>query len=323
MEILKLLKQSRLNMRSIFAFIVHYGLVSSNNAFSRQESTLTPRLKEAVAGGLLVQPKPNLYILGTVHIGSESAFEAEELIAVVRPDTVIVEVAPSRLQVLQQQAAARNDSRRKANKEEKRPAEEKRTKTDPISAIFSWPAFAERGWSAGGFMGFVFASAVLWPSFVKRSFTVNEEETELPRRDEFAAAIQAAIAIKTAIIVAADSELDELILDCAQAMSIGDWIQFGYRDAIETTLGLRPKDPIRRQTGESLQEWATRRRTIDTARASKAHGEEVSSSFSRVVVDRRDSRFANACLEALEADPQQTIVCVVGLVHVDGICASL
>lgn len=301
-------------------FIAHWYVLllmtTASNAFSsppQQRSTLTPRLTKAVADGLLVQPLPNLYILGTVHIGSESAIEAEELIELLKPDTVIVEASPSRQQVLEQ--------RKNTDTLHKHPVKPKTT--DPVSAILSWPAFADRGWSAGGFMGFVFASAILWPSFVKRSLSGNEEETELPRRDEFAATVQAAINLKDVIIVAADSELDELILDFSQTMSIGDWLQFGYREGIETNLGLRPKDPTRRRVNESIADWAKRRRTIETARASKIHGKEISSSFSNAVVDRRDTRFAQACLDALGKDAQQTIVCVVGLVHVDGICARL
>lgn len=296
----------------MIAFVVYSGLlIVTSNAFSH---TLTPRLRQAAASGLLVEPKPNLYVLGTVHIGSESALEAEELIKAVKPNTVILEAPPSRLQTLREKAARHNGNLPK----------EKQPKTDPVSAILSWPAFASRGWSAGGFLGFVFVSAVLWPGFVKRSLTTSEEEMALPRRDEFAAAIAAAISLQDEpTIIAADAELDELILDCSKAMSIGDWIQFGYREGLETPLGLRPKDPIRRRSHETLEQWAKRRRMVDTARASKKHGEEVSSSFSIVLVNRRDARFANACLDALELHPQQIIVCIVGLVHVEGVCASL
>ena len=300
------------HLKFMIAFVVYSGfLIAASNGYSH---TLTPRLQQAAASGLLVEPKPNLYVLGTVHIGSESALEVEELIEVVKPDTVIIEVAPSRLQSLRQKAVRNNDNS----------PEEKQPKTDPISAILSWPAFASRGWSAGGFLGFVFVSAVLWPGFVKRSLTASEEEIALPRRDEFAAAIEAAISLyDEPTIIAADAELDELILGCSKAMSIGDWIQFGYREGVETPLGLRPKDPIRRISSETLEEWAKRRRLVDTARASKKHGEEVSPSFSSVLVNQRDARFASACLDSLELQPQQTIVCIVGLVHVEGICANL
>lgn len=278
--------------------------------------TWTPRLKRAVTSGLLVQPKPNIYVLGTVHIGSESAVEAEELIRVVQPDTVIVEVAPSRLSALQRRLLeARNQT----------PLQEKQQpKTDTIAALLSWPDFAARGWSAGGLPGLVFVTVILWPGFVRRSWTVREEETELPRRDEFAATVEAALSLEASpTIVGADVELDEWILECSQALSLGDWIHLAYREGFQIPLGLRPRDPIRRKKGESIREWATRRRRVETARASKRHGEAISSSLSCVIVDRRDARLANACREVLEEKPHHTIVCIVGLVHVEGICARL
>ena len=57
-----------------------------------------------MAEGLLVQPlprqQPNLYVLGTVHIGAESAQEATLLIETVRPQIVVLEVAPSRVEII-------------------------------------------------------------------------------------------------------------------------------------------------------------------------------------------------------------------------------
>ena len=43
----------------------------------------------------------DVWILGTVHLGSDSACEAEQLIEAVKPDVVVLEMAPSCLKGLE------------------------------------------------------------------------------------------------------------------------------------------------------------------------------------------------------------------------------
>ena len=281
---------------------------------------------------LLFQPLPNLYILGTVHIGSESAEEAEALIEHVGPDTVIVEMASSRLERLQKR---KQTSGQQASSESNKNATtmmssndstpmttttEQQQQTSLSQAILSLPAFIDRGLSAGGLPGLLFALIILWPSLVKRSLTIDEEKDSLPRRDEFAAAIDATP--EKTKIVAADWELDELIVKMATALSSSPtgWIQLAANSA-SIAVELRPADPIRRSHGESITDWAKRRRLPETSRKSKQHGETMSPQLHQVLVHERDDRFARLCLEEATGDENEnkTVVCIVGLVHVDGI----
>ena len=195
------------------------------------------------------------------------------------------------------------------------------------------PALVEKGWSAGGFSGVLIATTLLWGSLVKRSWTsattASEQET-LPRVDEFAAALAAADDVQ-ATIYPCDMELDVLL----QALSSSSLTVL--REAWRGWQG----DPVRRQRGESLVAWAQRRRDIATARASRAHGELVTPTLSRALVQQRDALFAQACQQAVqdvmssipvieesehdtgtEATPN-AVVCIVGLVHLDGVARLL
>lgn len=253
-------------------------------------------------------------MLGTVHIGSDSAEEVKELILTLKPDTVIVEVAPSRLKRL---CGSDDPTDRSPVKN----AEQQPTTAQTISLL---PALAERGWSAGGLTGLVFTVAIMWPSMVKRSLSTQQEEISLPRSDEFAAAVEAANQVG-AEIVAADWELDELVLAVSQSMSPLAWMQL-FLVGVAQFLKMRPSDPIRRQPGETLAKWSERRRNRETARSSKMHCESVFPVLNSVLVQQRDERFVTACQEAMRdhtGDTKRKVVCVVGLVHLDGIVDML
>lgn len=286
----------------LFLLLLIVILVASNCL--QVEALSAPKI---LSSPLLFHPLPNLYILGTVHIGSESAEEAEALIEHVGPDTVIVEVGPSRLERLQkrkqtsgQQASSEsNNATTSMSSNVSSPMTmttetEKQQQTSFSQAILSLPAFIDRGLSAGGLPGLLFALVILWPSLVKRSLTTHEEKDSLPRRDEFAAAIDATP--DKSKIVAADWELDELIVKMATALSPIGWIQLGANSA-SIAVGLRPVDPIRRLRGESIADWAKRRRLPETSRKSKQHGEAVSPQLHQVLVHERDEQFARLCLE--------------------------
>mmetsp|Transcript_1994 Transcript_1994/g.4326 ORF Transcript_1994/g.4326 Transcript_1994/m.4326 type:complete len:300 (+) Transcript_1994:111-1010(+) len=273
--------------------------------------TLPSRLHRLESKGLLARPRPNVYVLGTVHIGEKSADEAALLIESVRPRAVIIEVAPSRVAKMRRD----NEAGRSPESPPLNPA------ADPNVALLSLPALVERGFAGGGIGGILFAALILWPSLLKRSFTADEEANTLPRRNEFAAAVKAADTVG-ARIIAADLEMDELIGSVSRALSFSEWCKLAAVSA-EEQLGLRMVDPIRRRRGESITDWADRRRSIDTARASRSHGKESSAAFSRVLVDGRDDRFAENCLVALDSEGEQPVVCVVGLVHLDGVVERL
>ena len=162
-----------------------------------------------------------VYLLGTVHLGSDSAYEAEELIGAVKPDVVVLEMMPSRLNALPSPPAATAAVALPAKVS---------TKVEPWSLL---SPLVSRGWAAGG-MGGAITCLVLWWEVLERSRTRDEEDAELPRRDEFVAAAAAAAAVATTtdsppplpptpVVVAADWELDELIRRVATAMTGVDW----------------------------------------------------------------------------------------------------
>mmetsp|Transcript_24358 Transcript_24358/g.44028 ORF Transcript_24358/g.44028 Transcript_24358/m.44028 type:complete len:327 (+) Transcript_24358:34-1014(+) len=320
-----MMRGSRAAQALLFIFNIAIGHALSLN--NNLQTALPPQLREASARGLLVQPRPNAYILGTVHIGSKSADEARLLIDAVRPTAVVVEVSPSRVPLIRKRNAASERNALSKQEDVEVQGSDGSGSGKIWAALGSLPALAQKGWYTGGFAGLAFSIVILWGSLLKRSLTVKEEETSLPRSDEFAATIAAADAIN-ATVLAPDVEIDELLASVARSMSSPiDWISLGTNIARES-VGLREPDPIRRRRREeeSIVEWANRRRNIDTARASRLHGEGMAPGISRAMVEERDERFARSCLEALggnEDDDATVIVCVVGLVHLDGVVERL
>ena len=286
-------------------------LITSNKGVSSFSVVLPSQLQNAVQQGLLVEePIPNLYILGTVHIGSKSADEARVLIEAVRPTKVIVELPPSRL--------SRVRAKIKAKKEDKSSLSNSERVTF-LRAIGMYPSLALAGWSKGGISGFLFSTSIVWPSLLKRSITGNEEEDELPRVNEFDATVEAGDKFD-AEIIAGDLEFEELIQSIVSSMTPISWMKVGGRLSLEA-IGLQPTDPIRRKKGESLADWEARRRSVSTARSSRTHGEISAPEIHNTVVVERDEKFAQLCLEALESN--ERVVCVCGLVHLDGILEKL
>jgi len=90
---------------------------------------------------------------------------------------------------------------------------------------------------------------------------------------------------------------------------------------------MRSKDPIRRMKDEAIEAWEERRRNVLTARASRKHGEAMAPELNRVLVEERDDRFSETCLNILESHDDVinplTVVCIVGLVHLDGVAQRL
>ena len=300
---------------------------SSTTASQNAQLVLPPKLQAAADKGLLIRPLPNVYLLGTVHIGSESAEEARLLIDTVKPKAVVAEVAPSRVATIRR----RNEATKKARDDESNNDDAESLTTpnksnNPGVLLKSLPALAEKGWSTGGIAGLLFATTIIWGSLLKRSFTAQEETDTLPRADEFAAAIEAADAIGASVI-RCDVELEELIGNVVRSLSPLGWMSLALNVAAET-IGLPEVDPIRRRRGESVVDWAMRRRDIATARASRLHGEKLSAGLNKALVDDRDERFARYCKKVIELSEDMTgvgdaIVCVVGLVHVDGVAKRL
>jgi len=293
-------------------------------------STLPPRLQQAISKGLLARPRPDLYVLGTVHIGSESAEEAQALIEAVKPSTVVIEIPPSRLKRIRLQ----NNNDKRTDK----PTDVTVSKMSPPSAngmfnaLRSLPSLAAAGWSKGGVAGLLFATVIVGPSLLKRSTTASEEKSTLPRRNEFTAAIEAADELGSTVIPA-DLEFDELISAVTQSVSPLGWVELGM-NVLGETAGIRPVDPIKRLRDESIVEWADRRRDVYISRASKVHGDRTAPGLSRALVDDRDVRFTEACLKVLNANDAESseqdqngqssaTVCIVGLVHLDGVVDRL
>ena len=267
-------------------------------------------LQEAMTKGLLVRHKPNLYVLGTVHIGYESANEVKCLMETVVPKTVVVEMTPSRLERIRQSNKSNNDNDSTTSR-----------RPDLMKTLLG---LADRGWGVGGFSGFLFATFIVGAALVKRSQSLSEEAETLPRQDEFAAAIAAADVVGTQVI-AADMELDDLIDSAARSATPIEWLSVAAI-GLGQELGWLTPDPVRRRLNESVTDWALRRRDIATARASRMHGEETVPVLSRILVDERNDRVVESCITALRDSDgtENSAVCViVGLVHLDGVLKQL
>ena len=267
-------------------------------------------LQEAMTKGLLVRHKPNLYVLGTVHIGYESANEVKCLMETVVPKTVVVEMTPSRLERIRQSNKSNNDNDSTTSR-----------RPDLMKTLLG---LADRGWGVGGFSGFLFATFIVGAALVKRSQSLSEEAETLPRQDEFAAAIAAADVVGTQVI-AADMELDDLIDSAARSATPIEWLSVAAI-GLGQELGWLTLDPVRRRLNESVTDWALRRRDIATARASRMHGEETVPVLSRILVDERNDRVVESCITALRDSDgtENSAVCViVGLVHLDGVLKQL
>lgn len=302
---------------------------------------LPPRLQETMAKGLLAEPRPGLYILGTAHIGSESAEEAQALIEFIRPSTVVVEIPPSRLKRIRFQNSRKKEEQNKITQPDESDATTVKLKKSGtmMSAIGSLPALAAAGWSQGGLSGLLFSTAIVGSSLLKRSTTASEEEVSLPRRNEFTAAIEVADSLNGAScnieIIPADLEFEDLVAAVSRSLTPIDWCKMGLNLFLSETVGILPADPIRRAKGEDMVQWANRRRDIATSRASKLHGEETAPEMSKVLVDERDAKFAEICLKVLSNNARDAevnddgqvantaTVCIVGLVHLDGVVERL
>lgn len=279
----------------------------------------TQQLEDLFSKGLLVRPHPDLYILGVVHIGSKSARDAEVLIETVKPLNVVVEVPPSRLEYIRQRSPYRANSETSDETDQPNQRKKQSDKKSLVDMILLLPALANIGYTKGGLSGLLFCIIMFWPSLLKQATISNEEEETLPRENEFEAAIFAAEKIN-ANIIPADIEFDELVRSAAKSMTPSQWVELSTNILCES-IGLKPKDPIKRGKDESLVVWETRRRDVKSARASQAHMEKSTPELSRVFVDKRNDKFASACLNTLHNDEfkGESTVCIVGLVHLDGI----
>ncbi len=299
--------------------------------------TVPAQLEAIMSEGLLVRPHPNLYILGTVHIGSQSARDVQSLIETVKPSNVIVEIPPSRLNRLQQKArstitAEQERSIDSIDTDIERYGEVSTTANSDsikqsaktmnfLDALVSFPAFASEGYAKGGISGLLFSIVIVWSSLLKRSTTSDEEMNSLPRKNEFEAAVTSAERIG-ARIIPADIEFEDLIQSVANTMTPLTWSRLALT-ILSESLGITPSDPVRRGKGESMAEWENRRRDLETARASRDHGYATTPELSSVLVQSRDAEFARLCLEKIDSEEDvqcdDTTVCIVGLVHLDGI----
>ncbi len=296
---------------------------------SRSPAPVPAQLEVIMSEGLLVRPHPNLYILGTVHIGSQSARDVQLLIETVKPSNVIVEIPPSRLKRLQQKAKSRvttvdKDTERNGNISttgKSSSSNESSKNMSFMDALVSFPAFASEGFAKGGISGLLFSTVIVWSSLLKRSTTVNEEMNSLPRENEFEAAVISGERIG-ANIIPADIEFEDLIQTVANTMTPLSWARLALT-LLSESLGLTSSDPVRRKKGESMAMWEKRRRDLETARASRDHGYASTPEISNVLVQCRDAEFARLSLEMINGEQgikgNGTAVCVVGLVHLDGI----
>jgi pheromone shutdown protein TraB len=263
----------------------------------------TSPLQPLYSQGLLVQAHSNLYVLGTVHLGSTSAHDAQLVVETLQPSKVIVELPPSRLQRSMGMAVAENKTTTSI--------------TNLRQALGTFPALASAGLTIAGVSGMLVTIGILWSSLVKRSLSSQEENKLLPRRNEFEAAIATSDSLG-ADVLPADWEFEELVERISTAMTTAAWIQLALT-VVRERLGLKESDPISRKQGESMVDWEHRRRRIDTARASRVYSQGTTPELHQVLVSDRDEEFAQLCVEAIEENDDRPILCIAGLVHVDGI----
>ncbi|CAJ1962370.1 unnamed protein product [Cylindrotheca closterium] len=291
-------------------------------------------MQALVSKGLLAQPLPNLYVLGTIHIGSKSADDVNRVLNSVQPSTVIVELPPSRLptilkskNIMQQYSDEIDGSKQKIASNPR--------KTSLIQVIATLPSMAGAGLSIAGFPGMMVMISLLWPSLVKQTWSLKNSEQkghELERRNEFEVAVAVAN-ILGASVVAADWELEELVQRLASSLTVLDWIQLMWGGLVLEPLGIQPIDPLQRKSDESSVEWEERRRDIWTARASLEHAQTYTPAVDQVLVHGRNQYFAELCLKEIYSQEEtmegegnvgssqlKPIVCIVGLAHVDGVC---
>lgn len=259
-------------------------------------------LQTLCSQGLLLQPHPDLYVLGTVHLGCTSAQDARLVVETLQPSKVIVELPPSRLKGMDKADTQKMTTVSGMNL---------------LQALGTFPAMASAGLSIAGMSGLLVTTGMIWSSLVKRSLTSREENALLPRLNEFVAAIAAANS-SGADVVPADWEFEELVTQIATAMTSGAWTQLALT-ALKEAIGIEESDPINRKKDESMVDWERRRRKVDTARASRAYSERTTPELHQVLVTDRDEEFARFCVEAVEQGEDRPIVCIVGLVHADGI----
>eukprot|EP00980_Cylindrotheca_fusiformis_P004647 scaffold991_cov128-Cylindrotheca_fusiformis.AAC.19 len=278
-------------------FLLLNVLVPCGHGFSTKTP---PPLQPLLQQGLLVHLRPDLFILGTVHLGSTSAQDVKLVLETLEPSKVIIEFPPSRLQRVRTQSVV-------ATKNE----------TSLLKALGTFPSLASTGLSIAGFSGMLVTIGLVWSSLVKRSLTSQEENRLLPRQNEFEVAVLVADSMGTEV-VPADLEFDVLVRRISKAMTIRRWIQLA-QTALKETIGASESDPINRKRGESMVDWERRRRQIQTARASAAYSKSSTPELHQVLVPDRDEAIARLCMKALDEEDSRPIVCVVGLVHVDGI----
>ena len=135
------------------------------------------------------------------------------------------------------------------------------------------------------------------------------------------------------VILPADWELEELVQRLAQSMTPFTYLRI-LTHAIQEMVGLQSSDPIQRLSGESMVEWEQRRRQIHTARASREYAQRVAPEIDHILVNARNQHFARLCWDAYQRDKTKEeerskvpvkessgkpVVCVVGLVHLDGV----
>jgi pheromone shutdown protein TraB len=278
-------------------------------------------LQEAVDLGLLVQPLPDIYVLGTVHAGNQSAIEVQALLETVQPRTVVLEVSPSRLALLRHRRR-----RNQQNQSSMTRSTFEDTSASSLSlsqALMTWPAIWTQGWEKGGWPAAFFGMIIVWPALVSTAsqrlfLTSFSSQASTQRVDEFVTAVRVVDDLHkgTAKVVAADVEMETI------------WKQVGVALArpsdcvalVGRLLGEAVGDPLSRRSDESYQDWCTRRRQPATARASKQHGMGRSPALADVLVDQRDKTLADALIHHVDQTP---VVCVVGLVHLEGVVQRL
>ena len=304
-------------------------------------AALHPELQNAVSKGLLVQPKgrPNVFLLGTVHIGSQSAREAQVLIETVQPKTVVLEMPPSRQRRIRRQKQSSRVSKddeiqMSVPLDQVQSNSSAKAQNSVLKAIQAIPSLAMSGYQNGGFSGLIFTTFIVGGSLMKQAMSSKEENYKLTRQNEFLAAMDTVDTINVnraesgdeiIHVLAADLEFEEIIDSIVKSMSILKWIELGAH-IFEESIGIKEVDPVRRRPNESFAEWEQRRRDVMTARASREHGENVAGGeLGSVLVNKRDDNFVSVCKNALTEgkEDMDTLVCVVGLVHLDGLCKGL
>jgi len=283
-------------VRAGFALLASRAFSSSSPYVSRVTETLSILRSRAGAGaGASVN---EVYLIGTAHVSAASAKEVRELVRVVKPASVMVELCEERLRDMRQNMAVA----RRQSSSGKASTPNRSTRTFMVQAARDFAsAFGGGGDARDGLLG---AALKTMYGFFKLS--------GLEAGGEFIAAVEEADAMG-AVIVCGDRDVRETLRRVRENLSFGDVVNMatGYE---------KPGGPPRPHCMEgemgdveSVVESLKSRANIAQMRAFMRY---QMPHITRAFMDERDEIMADALIHRCQGE---RVVAVVGMAHMEGI----